>query len=139
MSKRIFNEEQIKELLENVCVSRCSDKSISYTKEFKLLAVKQYQEGKTGREIFQEAGFSIELIGRDIPNDCLLRWRRKYQLKGDLGLSKDERGKSGNGGRPRTMGLTEAGRINRLEIEVAYLKAENDFLVKLRAAKKRKN
>lgn len=137
MSKRVFNEKQIKGLLKNVNVARCSDRSISYTKEFKLLAVKQYQEGKIGREIFQEAGFNIKLIGKDLPKGCLLRWRRKYQLKEGIGLSKDERGKSGNCGRPKTKGLTDTDRIKRMTIEIAYLKAENDFLAKLRAAKKR--
>ena len=36
-------------------------------------------------------------------------------------------------GRPKTKGLTDTDKIKRLKIEVAYLKAKNDFLVKLRA------
>src|SRR5665811_2559470 len=44
MSKRIFNEDQIKELLANPNVSRCSEKSITYGKAFKILAIKKYYE-----------------------------------------------------------------------------------------------
>ena len=137
MSKRIFNEGQINELLQNPHVARCSDRSITYTKEFKILAVRQYADGLTAKQIFREAGFDIELIGNSVPHHRLLCWRRKYQIKGVIGLSNDERGHSHKGGRPKTKGLTDIDKIKRLEIENAYLKAENDFLAKLRAAKKR--
>jgi hypothetical protein len=42
------------------------------------------------------------------------------------------RGRGRGGGRPRVKG-TDADKIKWLEAKVAYLKAENDFLVKLRA------
>lgn len=138
MSKRRFNELQVLEILGNPNVAKCSDKSITYSKEFKLRAVRQYQEeGYSSRMIFREAGFDVNLIGREIPDDSLLRWRRVYAAKGVLGLNTERRGKSRNGGRPRIRGLTDSDKIKRLEIENAYLKAENDFLAKLRAAKKR--
>jgi transposase-like protein len=138
MSKRIFNEEQIRELLTNTNVSRCSNKSITYSKEFKVLAVKKYyEEGYSPNMIFKESGFDVKLIGQDVPNDCLCRWRKIYRMKGEDKLRVEARGKHRGGGRPRTKDLTEADKIKRLEIEVAYLKAENDFLAKLRAAKKR--
>ena len=65
------------------------------------------------------------------------RWRTTYNKKGVDYLKNDNRGKSHKGGRPKIKGITEKERIKRMEIEIAYLKAENDFLVKLRAAKKR--
>ena len=138
MSKRRFTADQIIELSKNINVSKCSDKSITYSKEFKLQAIKQYKEnGYSPRMIFEEAGFDLRLIGEDTPRGSLLRWRKTYADKGLVGLTNEARGRSHNGGRPKTKGLTDADRIKRLEIENAYLKAENDFLVKLRAAKKR--
>jgi len=138
MSKRKFTTDQIIELLKNVNVSKCSEKSISYSKTFKLKAVKQYQEdGYSPSMIFEKAGFDLHLIGKDNPGESLIRWRKTYATKGFLGLSIEARGRSHNGGRPKTKGLTNADRIKRLEIENTYLKEENDFLVKLRAAKKR--
>lgn len=137
MSKRRLTEKQIKELSSNVNVVRCSAKSITYAKEFKLLAIKQYNDGWSAVMIFKEAGFNPHLFREDMPRGCLTRWRRKYQIKGDIGLINDERGHSHKGGRPKTKGLTDTDKIKRMAIEIAYLKAENDFLAKLRAAKKR--
>ena len=137
MSKTRYSEEQIRKLSDNIYVARCSDKAISYTKEFKQLAIKQYEIGMIAVEIFRDANFDLELIGRNKAKGCLKRWRQKYRLKGFGGLSNDERGQHHKGGRPRTKRLTDTDRIKRLEIENAYLKAENDFLAKLRAAKKR--
>ena len=136
MSKRRFTTDQVAELSKNKNVAKCSDKSITYGKEFKIQAVKRYhEEGYSPRMIFEEAGFDIKLIGKDCPDVCLQRWRTTYKVKGVGCLNAETRGKGG--GRPRTTGLTDAERIKRLEIENAYLKAENDFFAKLRAAKKR--
>ena len=138
MSKRRFTTDQIMELSKNKNVARCSDKSITYAKEFKLRALKLYQEqGCSAVMIFKEAGFDTSLLGENLPYDCLLRWRKRLVTGGVTGLNTETRGKSGKGGRPKTKGVTDTDKIKRLEIENAYLKAENDFLVKLRAAKKR--
>lgn len=137
MTKIKFNSEQIAEMLKNKYVLKCS-KAITYSPEFKDLAIKRYAEGVTANQIFREAGFNMELIGEYVPDDCLHRWRRTFKISGEIGLRSDERGttKGGHVGRPRTKGLTDTDKIKRLEIEVAYLKAKNDFLVKLRAKKK---
>jgi len=137
MSKRRFNELQILEILGNPHVAKCSEKSISYSKEFKQLAVKKYQEGMSAREVFIEAGFNLPLIGEDVPDSRMGRWRAVFEARGPNGLAIETRGRHHGGGRPKTKGLTDADRIKRLEIENAYLKAENDFLAKLRAARKR--
>ena len=137
MSKRIFNQEQVDELLKNKNVARCSEKSITYDKDFKRTAVRQYNDhGLTSGEIFRQAGFDLGIIGEDTPKESLRRWNRVYQTKGLDGLV-DSRGKNGGGGRPKIRDLNDADKIKRLETEVAYLKAENDFLAKLRASKKR--
>lgn len=137
MSKNRYTEEQAKELSNNIYVARCSDKAITYTKEFKQLAIKQYEIGMVAVEIFRDANFNLELVGKTRVNDCLKRWKKTYKIKGVMGLSNDRRGRHHKGGRPRTKGLTDSDKIKRMEIEIAYLKAENDFLAKLRAAKKR--
>lgn len=134
MKQPKFNPGQIAKLLRNKYVVKCA-KAITYSKDFKLFAIRQYAEGKTASQIFREAGFDQQLIGEYVPGDCLDRWRKKFEAKGEIGLKTDERGtmRGSRKGRPKTRGLTDADRIKRLEIEVAYLKAKNDFLVKLRA------
>lgn len=138
MKQNHLNQEQITELLKNDCIVKCSPKSISYSNNFKLLAIQQYAEGMTARQIFNEVGLTPELVGEDRAKECMQNWRRIVKLKGLDALKTENRGLAkGNKGRPKTKGLTDADRIKRLEIEVAYLKAKNDFLVKLRAQRKR--
>lgn len=133
MSRRMFDKEQIKTLLQNPNVAGCSEKSISYRRDFKILAVRKYHDGLPASEIFRQARFDIDMIGRETPRRCLRRWRDVFKQKGEAGLNMDGRGQSKTGGRPRKLeNLTEKEKLKRLEAEVAYLKEENRFLVKLR-------
>lgn len=133
MSIRRFTEQQIKELLQNPNVERCSEKSISYSKEFKIKAVDRYQKvGVSPNQIFTEAGFNLDLIGKEVPGDCLHCWLKIFRTKGIEELSIETRGKSKSGGRPKTNWPDDKEKIKYLEAKVAYLKAENDFLAKLR-------
>lgn len=135
MNENKFSEEQIKELLCNCNVKKCSKKAITYNKDFKIRAARQYiEEGKTANQIFRDAGFNIKTIRRHTPYGCLTRWKRIFKIKGEEGLKNDGRNKNSNG-KSKTKGMTEAKRIEWLETEVAYLKAENSFLAKLRARK----
>ena len=134
MSKRIFNEEEAKQLLENKNVVKCSGRSIKYNTAFKISAIDLYEQGLTSKEIFRQAGFDLSLVGEDHPKDCLLRWNKIARTKGIKGLSETRGGNVS--GRPRKKGVTEKERIEYLEAQVAYLKAENDFLIKLRAKRK---
>lgn len=132
MEKRKFTEEQIKILLKNENVDKCSNKAITYNKDFKIRAVKQYcEEGWSARQIFKEAGLDVSLVGKYIAKDCVMDWIRIYKIRGTEGLLTETRGRYG--GRPKIKGVTDEYKIKRLEAHIAYLKAENDFLAKLRA------
>ena len=136
MSKRIFTKEQIELLLENTHVASCTEKYVEYRKEFKQSAIKQYYEHNlTPCEIFKLAGFNTELIGKDNPQRCLKRWRKIFKLKGENGLSMNAKGRK----KKIPKDITDKDRIKRLEAEVLYLKAENDFLVELRAKRAERN
>jgi len=133
-NQRPFTPEEIQEIRENKYVSKCSAKSITYTSEFRLFALQRYQEGLTPSMIFKEAGFNTKVLGVTRMDDCLKRWRKKARIHGEESLAIDGRGEFG--GRPKTKELTteftKEERIEYLEATVAYLKAENDFLVKRR-------
>jgi hypothetical protein len=136
MSKRNLTKEQVEALLKNDHVIKCSNKAITYSKEFKVLAIKQYnEEGLTSKEIFERAGFDLNVIGKDNPKGLLQDWNKKYRDKGIKGLLTETRGKGGKG-RPKSKGITDKDKIKYLETKVAYLKAENDFLARLRNRKK---
>lgn len=132
MSKRIFTKEQIASLLENKYVTACSEKSITYRGDFKLAAVKRYRKGLSPAAIFREAGFNLALIGKKTPEWRLARWRKIFNIKGAQALRNDGRGNHSGGRPPRLTRMNEKEKLKYLEAQVAYLKAENAFLAKLR-------
>lgn len=132
----MFNQEQINELLENRNVSKCSAKSITYKKEFKLFAIKKYyDDGYSPQMIFEEAGFDLNVIGKERPKECLGRWRRIYNNKGKKELIKENRGKAG-GRKAKIKFKNQEEEIEYLKTKIAYIEAENDFLAKLRGLKR---
>lgn len=131
MSKTIFTREEVKKLSKNENVAGCSERSITYGKNFKINAVKLYEQGLTSAEIFRQAGFDLAVIGKDKPKECLLRWNKIVRKKGEAGLA-ETRGKNSTG-RPKTKNVSAKDKIKWLEAKIAYLKAENDFLARLRA------
>jgi hypothetical protein len=114
MSHRIFSEEQQKELRANVHVLSCTSKSISYHPDFKKKVLHAYlNEYRNAKEIFQTEGFNLDLIGKDIPGQCISRWKRD--------------GICDTRGRPTKKVFAS------IEAELAYVKAENIYLKQLRA------
>ncbi|PAE25792.1 HTH domain-containing protein [Bacillus sp. 7894-2] len=67
MSKNIYNEFQIKELEKNPNVLSASKRSISYSPEFKLKAMKDFKSGKIPSQIFIDQGFDLDMIGKNQP------------------------------------------------------------------------
>lgn len=133
MSKKIFTQEQIKELLQNPNVANCSEKLILYHKNFKVSAIEKYHQGMPPSWIFKEAGFSLAVIGRSAPKWCVSRWLKTFRKKGKAGLREDGRKGSYPRGRPKGIKhLPDKEKIRYLEAQIAYLKAENSFLANLR-------
>lgn len=130
MGRRILTNEQIETLKSNPNVKNCSERSILYSTDFKVKAVKQSEKGLTPRNIFSKAGLDLKIIGKDAPKESLKHWNKIYKRTGVDRLQTENRGLNGS---QNKLGITEKDRIKRLEAEVAYLKAENDFLIKLRA------
>jgi transposase len=127
-----FTEQQIKQLKDNPNVLNVTEKTVSYTPEFKLAAIKAYKEGKTPMEIFIDAGFNPDIIHRRTPVESLKRWRAIFASSGESGLTEDRRG-SGSTGRNPTKELTTEDKLRRAEARIKLLEAENDFLKKLEA------
>lgn len=128
MSKHIFTNEEVGRFSKHSCVLRCSSKSIDYTHNFKVRALEQYKQGVSPKEIWRRVG--LDTWRPAYPRECMTRWRRILKKKGFDGL----KGSSGTNsvGRPKTKGLTDVEKIKHLELQVKYLKTENDFLAKLR-------
>jgi len=125
-----LSKDEIAALLKNENVANCSGKAITYSRDFKVRAVRQYKEGMPSREIFEQAGFDLEILGKDTACDRIKQWNKIARKKGEEGLS-EARGR-GSPGRPKLKGLSDREKMEYLEAKVAYLKAENEFLTQLR-------
>jgi len=65
MTMRTLTAGQLDELRANPNVAGCEGKSITYSARFKTSAVRRYEtDGLTSTEIFGEAGFDLDAIGR---------------------------------------------------------------------------
>ncbi|MFI9225922.1 HTH domain-containing protein, partial [Peribacillus frigoritolerans] len=97
MPKKLFTEKEIEILSNNPYVKSISSKGVTYTDEFKRIFIAENENGKLPRQIFEENGFNIEVIGIVRVQRAASRWRTAYKKSGVLGL-RDTR--SDNSGRP---------------------------------------
>jgi hypothetical protein len=95
-----------------------------------------HAQGVSSNEIWRRSGFNLTKWRNDYARTCLKNWKKVVKKNGYEGLT---RTRGSGGGRPKTKGLTDADKIKRLELQVRYLKAENDFLAQLRAQRAESN
>ena len=101
-----------------------------FTKEFRERAIKLKEQGMHPNEIFLEEGINITDKQKDYAGKLISRWKSNKQVKKQLNSKEVLTLK-------KIKKLEDQKRIEYLEAQVAYLKAENDFLTKL--PKKKKN
>lgn len=128
MSNKLFTEEEVGILSKNKYVKRVSAKGITYTDEFKQIFITENETGKFPREIFEEYGFDIDILGLDRVRSCGKRWRAAHATGGAMGLQDTRKY---NTGRPTEKGLSLAEKYARLEAKNRLLQAENELLKKL--------
>ncbi len=129
-----FSIEEIALLRQNPNVFSCTEKSVNYTYEFKKRALELYAQGVYAREIWKRAGFDISKWRHDYCRGTLNDWKEIVKKHGVSGLLKI-------GGIQYDRGPTkiDKDKLKRLELQVKYLEAENDFLAKLRAKRAERN
>ena len=129
MSLRILTKKELSVLCNNPNVTSCTNKSITYSPEFKVNAVKEYVTGIKPEDIFTKAGFDISIIGEETPRQCLIRWMGNIKNKGLDSLKNEQRGVK----KSKSNTEIESQELKRLKLELEYVKAERDFFAKLRA------
>lgn len=133
MAARVFDPETRAKILQNKNVLKVGETQITYSPDFKVKAVRaSLVEGKTPLVIFLEAGFDLNLIGRETPRQCLKEWRAVYRQRGEEGLRNDQRGRHA-AGRPAEPERTVEEKLRRAEARIRYLEKENELLKKLDA------
>jgi transposase len=134
MSKKLFTKQEIEILSENKYVKNITDKGITYTDEFKRTFISKNQEGSFPRQIFEECGFDIDILGADRVKSSAKRWRAAYKNGGATRLIDTRKS---NSGRPSTKDLSLEEKYARLEAQNKLLKAENELLKKLKMIERR--
>jgi len=128
MQRTIFSSEQLARLKSNPCVFSCTVNSVNYTFEFKKRALQLYENGINAKEIWARSGFDVSIWRKRYFYDTIRDWKRIVKTKGIDGFLK-----LGGIQFDRGPNQTSSDKLKRLELQVKYLKAENDFLAKLRA------
>ena len=124
MSKLTFIPKQIQFLKTNPYVKNVSEKSITYSDEFKRHFVSESLDSKTAKQIFSEAGFDLEMLGESRIKAFSKKWRKRYRDNGVLAL-KDTR--QGHLGRVRKTELTPEQQIEKLQAKISLLEQENEL------------
>jgi len=134
MNRKIFTTEQIQVLSKNRNVSRCGAKSVRYTRNFKAAALRRYnEEGLSAVGIFEAAEFDLTAIGMRAPNRLMNQWNTVFRRQRNHALPLTDQVKT-----EATAKRIRSGKeIRTLKAKVAYLEAENDFLARLRAGKRK--
>ena len=131
---RKFSEKELIHLRENSCVFSCTENSVNYTVEFKKRALELHAEGVIAREIWARSGFDVSMWRGSYFRDTLRDWKKIVKKRGLEGLLKP-----GGVQFDRGPTNTDSDTLKRLRLQVEYLKAENDFLAKLRAKRAESN
>lgn len=126
MSNILFTDKDVKKLSKNKYVKKVSNKSITYTNEFKEKVVFETENYKKfPRQVFEECGFDIDVIGSKRIENAAYKWRKKYKQQGEL---KDTR--KHKSGRPLKRELSDTEKLKRAEAKIHLLEAENELLKK---------
>lgn len=125
MSKKLFNEKEIKILERNTNVKNVSNKAITYTENFKNEFIVKSNKGILPRQIFEEAGLSVDILGIKPIEECAFKWRKIYKQRSSLADTRKV-----NSGRPLERELSLEEKIARLEAKNKLLEAENELLKK---------
>lgn len=125
MSQILFNTEELNSLAANPYVKNVSEKSITYSTEFKEKFMSEYDYGKLPSQIFRDAGFDVKILGNQRIKEFSRRCR-KMCLRPE-GFEDTRKEKSG---RPSVKELSPEEELQRLKHKIKYLEQENEFLKK---------
>jgi transposase InsO family protein len=134
MSKITFSDKEIKILQKNPNIQRVSSLAITYTQDFKNKFMDEYLAGKLPRQIFEENGFDVTMLGIRRIEQSAHRWKKAYEKDGLIGLSDARKTASG---RPLKRDLSPAEIIERQEARIKLLEGQVELLKKLETKERR--
>ena len=127
-----YTKAEMEELKKNKYVEEVKKDKITFTKEFKILFIKEFNNGKGNLQIFSENGLNPLLVGKRRIKACTRNWKK--QAKNDPTFSRQ-------GYHPIKKETNEEKKkrlqdIKYLQKRVNQLEMENEFLKKVQALRK---
>jgi hypothetical protein len=132
IGREAFTEPEIEILSASPHVRKVTEKTISYTPEFKALFWEKYEAGNSPPDIFEEAGFDLDILGDSRIFGLLTAIRREKVIA-------EQTEKIASQGSAATSNKKIIGEINEKEIrklmhQVAYMSQELEFIKKIMKA-----
>lgn len=127
-----YTDEQIDELSQNKYVEFISKDKITFTKEFKILFMNEFNKGKGNLQIFSEFGLNPLTVGKRRIKTCTRNWKK--QASHDPTFSKNNYcpvHKETDAEKKKKLE-----NIKYLQKRVNQLEMENEFLKKVSALRK---
>ena len=127
-----YTKAEIEELKKNKYVEEVRKDKITFTKEFKILFIKEFNNGKGNLQIFSENGLNPLLVGKRRIKSCTRNWKK--QAKNDPTFSRQSY-------HPIKKETNEEKKkrlqdIKYLQKRVNQLEMENEFLKKVQTLRK---
>ncbi len=135
--RTIFSNAELVELRKHPCVFSCTSKSVNHTYEFKKHVLEECEKGVGAKDIWKQAGFDTSKWKEFYFRSTVRDWKRIVR-RGDISNLNNQGGVQHDDGVTKPL-KAEKDKIKRLELQVRYLQAENDFLAKLRAKRAERN
>jgi len=127
MAKIKFTQEEIEAFKDNTYVIRVSDKSVSFSQEFKEKLILESRAGKAHSKILSDLGIDGKMLGAKRTDSLFKRVRKQSDRPERFGRTKPI-------GRPKKMIFASVEEENQfLKDRMEYLEQENEFLKKLKA------
>ena len=130
--KKKFSREARELLLKNKNVKTVTSTGIIYQDFFKQEAIDLYNQGYLPSDIFKNAGFDLDIIGKENPSKILSKWRSGFGYNGNNNNKTNIHDKYLKSNSKYT-----DKEIKKIIARNKYLEAENNFLKKLQELENR--
>lgn len=126
MIKNVFTNEDMEVLRENRYTYKVTPYMLQFTREFKALFWKEYQQGSLPRQILEKYGYPADMLGKERIWGITQVIKKQHASQDGLREGRRPRARS----KPKEGGTTEE-QVKQLQGEVQYLRQEIEFLKKI--------
>lgn len=124
-----FTKEQLESIKSNPFTARVTDNSITFTYEFKEFVMKKTQEGYFSVDIFRQAGYDVDALGKSYIYHKIKKIREEAASPGGLKQLKSSKRAQKFAEEDLKRHRTETS-LKILQDRIVYLEQEIEFLKK---------